>query len=332
MTTDRTHKLWDWLTFIALAMLVYHVLVLWYRWLRPDPEFLDFSTGVAELLAIASLLGLQTERGRQIVLRVDDSRALARLLNSPRRICATAWLAAGVFALLVYVGSPQAAQLFRRQGVTALEGGSYSTAIRHFQQALSLAPRNARTHYNLASAYEALHDYEQAIAEYQISLEIDDGFWPAYNNLGRLHVRSQDDPDAALATLLAGQRRADSPLGQAVIGKNIAWAYLEKGLPRASLAALEKVTENLMTLQGQGVSVEIYLAEMHQVEAQAHEALEKPTVARRAWQDSLGYALAVAESESCAAGVSHLPPDCLDAFRWVAEARERLAEETGDSQ
>ncbi|MEE9617083.1 MAG: hypothetical protein V3T90_08760, partial [Anaerolineae bacterium] len=119
MTTDRTHKLWHWLTFIALAMIVYHVLVLWYRWLRPDPEILDFSTRIAELLAIlltiASLLGLQTERGRQIVLRVDGARALARLLNSPRRICTTAWLVAGVFALLVYVGSPQAAQLYRRQ-------------------------------------------------------------------------------------------------------------------------------------------------------------------------------------------------------------------------
>ena len=322
--TDRTHKLWDWLAFFALAVIVYHALALWYRWLRPDPEFLDFSTGVTELLAIASFLGFQTERGRQFILRVDDSLALGRLLSSPRRICALAWLAAGMLVMLVYLGSPQAAQLFRRHGATALEGGRYSAAIRHFQQALSLAPGSARTHYNLASAYEALHDYEQAIAEYQLSLELDDGFWQAYNNLGRLHIRVQGDPDAALATLLAGQRRADISLGQAVIGKNIARAYLEKGLPWASLTALKKVTENLKTLRDQGDSVEIYLAEMYQLEAQAHEALEEPAEARRAWQDSLGYALAVAESESCVAGESHLPTDCLDAFRWVAEARERL--------
>lgn len=325
--TDRTSRLWDWLTFFALAFIIYHILALWYRWLRPDPEFLDFTTGVTELLAIASLLGLQTERGRQLALRFDDSLALGRLLNSPRRICATAWLAAGMLALLLYVGSPQAAQYFRRQGVAALEDGSYSTAIKHFRQALSLAPGNARTHYNLANAYEDLHDYEQAIVEYQISLELDDDFWPTHNNLGRLHIRAQNDPDVALATLLAGQRRADDPLGQAVIGKNIAWAYLEKGLPRASLTTLEKVAQNLKTLQGQGVSVEIYLAEMHQLKAQAHEALDQPTDARRAWQDSLGYALAVAESESCAAGVSHLPPDCLNALRWVTEAREWLARE-----
>lgn len=78
-----------------------------------------------------------------------------------------------------------------------------------------------------------------------MSLELADDFWPAYNNLGRLYLRAQSDPDAALATLLAGQRRADNPLGQAVIGKNVAWAYLERGLPRASLATLEQVITDL---------------------------------------------------------------------------------------
>jgi tetratricopeptide (TPR) repeat protein len=319
-------KLWDWLAFFALATLVYHFLALWYRWLRPDPEFLDFSTGVTELLAIASFLGLQTERGQQLVLRLDDTLALKRILGTPRRTCAIAWLAAVLLAVFLYAGSPQAAQLFRRQGVTALEEGNYSAAIQDFEQALSLAAGDARTHYDLASAYEALHNYEQAITEYQMSLELDAGFWPAYNNLGRLYLRARGDPDAALATLVAGQRRADSPLGQAVIGKNVAQAYLEKGLPRASLVTLEGVTENLKVLRDEGMSVEIYVAETHQLRAQVYEVLEKSSEARREWQDSLGYALAVAESERCAAEAFRLAPDCLDAIRWVAEARERLAD------
>jgi tetratricopeptide (TPR) repeat protein len=322
----ESRRLWDWLTFLGLALIVYHVLALWYRWLRPDPEFLDFSTGVTELLAIASFLGLQTERGRQLVLRLDDTLALKRILGSPRRTCALAWLAAALLAAFLYIGSPQAAGLFRRHGVSALENGNYSAAIRDFQQALSLAAADARTHYDLASAHEALHNYEQAIAEYQMSLELADDFWPAYNNLGRLYLRAQDDPNAALATLLAGQQRADNPLGQAVIGKNVAWAYLEKGLPRASLAMLEQVISALKALRSEGLSVEIYLAEAHQLKAQAYQALEQPTDARREWQDSLGYALAVAESEQCVAKGSRIPPDCLDAVRWVAQARERLAE------
>jgi hypothetical protein len=44
----------------------------WYRWLRPDPEFLVFSTGVIQQLAILSFLGLQTEGGKKLVLRLDD--------------------------------------------------------------------------------------------------------------------------------------------------------------------------------------------------------------------------------------------------------------------
>jgi tetratricopeptide (TPR) repeat protein len=326
--TDPSRRRWDWLIFIGLAALLYYFLAVWYRWLRLDSDFLDFANQVVGLLAIASLLGLQTERGSKLAIRIDDTFALGRFLNSPRRICTVIWLAAGVFALILYVGSPQAGRFYRQQGLAALDAGHYSLASRKFQQAVNQVPKDARTHYDLASAYEALHDYEQAIAEYQIALDLDDEFWPVYNNLGRLRMRTEEkDADAALAILLAGQRRADDPLGQAVIGKNIARAYLEKELPGASLSTLEGVRHNLKTLQDQGLSVEIYLAETYQLAALAHEALEQPAEARRAWQDSLGYALAVAESEACTASELRPPPDCLDAISWVAEAREQLAEE-----
>jgi tetratricopeptide (TPR) repeat protein len=327
--SEPSRKLWEWITFLALAVLVYHLLALWYRWLRPDPDFLAFSTGVAELLAIASLLGLQTERGRKLVIRLDDLLGLGRVLNSRQRVCLAACLVAGLSVILLYVGSPVAANRLRHQGLDALEDGSYSRAITKFQRAASLVPRHAPTHYNLAAAYEAVHDYEQAISEYQTALELDDEFWPVYNNLGRLRIRALGDPDAALATLQAGQRRADDPLGATVIGSNIAWAYLEKGLPRAALAELEQVTGDLDALRGQGQSVEIYLARAYQLEALAHHALENRSEARRAWQDSLGYALAVAESADCSSGGPRVPPDCLDAFRFVAEAREELAKGTG---
>ena len=327
--TDQPRKLWDWLTFLALAVLVYHFLALWYRWLRPDPDFLAFSTGVAELLAIASLLGLQTERGRKLVIRLDDTLGLGRILNSRWRICLAACSVAGLSIILLHVGSPVAANQLRHQGLDALEDGSYSTAIARFQRAASLVPRHAPTHYNLAAAYEAVHDYEQAIDEYQTALELDDEFWPVYNNLGRLHIRAQDDPDAALATLQAGQRRATDPLGATVIGSNIAWAYLEKGLPRASLSELERVIDDLDALRKQGQSVEIYLARAYQLEAMTHQALENASEARRGWQDSLGYALAVAESAACNTDQPRVPPDCLDAYRLVAEAREELARGTG---
>ena len=37
----RPHAwLWNVGMLLGLALLVYHLLALWYRWLRPDPEFL----------------------------------------------------------------------------------------------------------------------------------------------------------------------------------------------------------------------------------------------------------------------------------------------------
>ena len=327
--TDQPRQILDWLTFLALAVLVYHLLALWYRWLRPDPDFLSFTTGVAELLAIASLLGLQTERGRKLAFGLDNILGLRRVLSSRWRVCLAAWVVAGLAIILLWVGSPVAANHLRIQGLDALEEGSYSTAIASFRRALSLVPQHAATHYNLAVAYEAVHDYEEAMAEYQTALELDDRFWPVYNNLGRLRIQAQGDPDAALATLQAGQQGVSDPLGVAVIGSNIAWAYLEKGLPRASLSELGLVLDQLDLLRAQGESVEIYLAKAYQLAARAHETLEDASNARGAWQDSLGYALAVAESAACDAGGLNVPPDCLDAFRMVAEAREALARSTG---
>jgi tetratricopeptide (TPR) repeat protein len=310
-------------------VLVYHVLALWYRWLRPDPEFLSFVGGVVELVAIASLLGLQTEGGRRLVFRLDQTLSLKRLLSTPKRICLFTWALAFLAALALYGGSPLAARLYNISGATALEDGRYSAATRYFRQAVSLSPREARAHYNLARAYEALNDNEKAIDEYQVALELDDDFWPAHNNLGRLYIRARGDPDAALTTLLVGQQQAGDPLGQAVIGKNIAWAYIEKGLPLAALATLDEVMVDLQDLRDQGESVEIYLAEAYRLQALAFYEVDSLEDARRAWQDSLGYALAVAESEVCVGDTSRPPPDCLDALRWAAEAREHLAVLTG---
>ena len=41
-----------------------------------------------------------------------------------------------------------------------------------FNQAISLDPGNARSHYNLALAYESLYEYDFAILEYQFHLNL----------------------------------------------------------------------------------------------------------------------------------------------------------------
>jgi len=321
-------RIWDWLTFIGVLVLVFHLLGLWYRWARPDPQFLAFTGGVAGLLAWASLLGLQTDRGRRLAIRLDEVFSFRRLARTPPRACLATWVAAAIVALLLYGGSPLAAYFYNRRGAEALEAGRYNRALRSFRQALSLSPNNAHTHYNLAFVYETTHETDRATAEYRAALEMDDGFWEAYINLGHLYL-VQGDPDAALTMLLSGERRVIDPLGQAVMAKNVGWAYLDKGLPRTALSSLDQARAGLQALRQQGKSVEIYLAEVARLQALAQQSLEQTEKAQRAWQDSLGYALAVSESPACTASTTRPPADCLDALRWAAEAREALAPETG---
>ena len=327
--TKKHIKNWEWLTFFGLLITIFLVMALWYRWLRPDPDFLAFTTGVVELVAIASFLGLQTEGGRKIVLRIDDTIGLGRRINSPRKVTLVVWWIVGMLFLLLVYGCPQAAKSYRLRGVEALEVGEFSRAIRNFNQAISLDPGSATTRYNLANAHEELHDYDKAILEYQQSIELDDSFWPAYNNLGRLYLLSANDPDAALGTLMAGERRTEDSLGKAIMTKNIAWAYFKKGLPHTAMSTVQAAIEALKSLRSEGDNVEIYLAEVYNLSGRIHASVGDQKQAKIAYNDSLGYALAVAESQACAKSGIRLAPDCLAAIRWVAEAREAVYEEGG---
>jgi hypothetical protein len=108
------------------------------------------------------------------------------------------------------------------------------------------------------------------------------------------------------------------------MAKNIAWAYYEKGLPHSASDTVLAAIGELKTLRGDGYSVEIYLAESYNLLALVYVRLGDSRQAGIAYQDSLGYALAVAESGACTAGEVHTAPDCLAAVRWVAEAREAV--------
>jgi tetratricopeptide (TPR) repeat protein len=317
------HPVWGGLTLLALPPMVYCGLQLWYRWLRPDPQFLAFSAGIAQLIALVSLLGLQTEWGKRFADRLDQLIRQPRWWQDARHVCLTLWLAVAALGIILYL-SVQAADLYNKHGAAALQAGQHSTAARDFRQAVSLSPGNAQAHYNLGNACEALHEFDQAIAEYQQALELDDRLLPAYNNLGRLYLRARHDPDAALLTLLAGLAQAGDPLSRAVLNKNIGQAYLDKGLPQAALSALEEATVGLQALTKGGASVSIYLAETYRLNALAYENLDRPEEARRAWAASRGHALAVRDSPACAAPTGQAASDCLNAQLWATEGREHL--------
>jgi tetratricopeptide (TPR) repeat protein len=78
-----------------------------------------------------------------------------------------------------------------------LDAGRYNEAIAEFRQSLQLNPDSAPTQYNLGFALSARGRREEAIAAFQAALRIDPDYAQAHNNLGAL-LQIGGQQDAAL--------------------------------------------------------------------------------------------------------------------------------------
>lgn len=72
-------------------------------------------------------------------------------------------------------------------GVKAYEADDLDTAIRHFREAVELAPRETRFWLNLAVALGELGKDAEALQAYQKLLDLDPRHVQAHLNLGYLH-------------------------------------------------------------------------------------------------------------------------------------------------
>jgi tetratricopeptide (TPR) repeat protein len=332
--------LWSVTTLILLLLFVGYTIPIWFRWARPDPELLSFSANLVGIIALVSLLGLQTKWGG------DVAQALwARLsqrwpwFKDKRTGFVVCLLLATIAILGFYRGLPSLAHFHNQRGLTAQEAGQFTTAAEAFRRAVSLSPRQASYHFNSGSAYERLGNFDQAITEYQRALDLDDCLWPAYNSLGVIYIMQKSSPDAALTLLLAALTRtqgtcatrvatpAEQSLAAGIIRKNIAWAYLEKGLPQNALAELGKAEVALNDYEASGDNaggVAIYRAETLRLAALAHATLANEMEAKQAWAGSEGFARAVIASDACRERSSLANVYCLNAQIWANEAQERL--------
>ena len=323
-------------TLRGLPLLLYYLLRLWYHGLAYDPDFLDFTASVATLVALIPLIGLQTERGRDVARELGQLVGLNHWWQNSKVVCLMIWLFVAVMYGGLHVWYPYLAHNANIRGSQALQNGEYSVAIAEFRWAVSLSPQNAQAHYNLGNSYQALHDDESALYAYQVALVQDDGLWEAYNNLGQLYLSAFDDPDAALLTLQAGLTKAEDSTWQALLRKNIGWAYLAKGLPHAALAELSAAREQLEGLDDEEKAhFWLYLAETYRLTALTYEKLieEKPNHAEAdrwrqeiqpAWIQSEAYAQALLTSSLCQPQGVPASFECLNARIWATEARERM--------
>ncbi|MDR2152990.1 MAG: tetratricopeptide repeat protein [Helicobacteraceae bacterium] len=79
----------------------------------------------------------------------------------------------------------------------AYEANKPQEAIAYYAQAISIDPNRAKTYNDRGAAYDNLGDYDRAIADYNLALEInpnDDGL--AYRNRGAAYYKLGDYDNA----------------------------------------------------------------------------------------------------------------------------------------
>mgnify|MGYP006266600627 CR=1 FL=1 len=176
-----------------------------------------------------------------------------------------------------------------------------------FQRALKLNPDFPEAQHLLALTYEDLSDFGQAKAEYTKAARA--GYVKSFNNLARLHLLVDEDPETAAVLLLQAIEDDNRDLSNAELSytlhKNLGWAYLQQ---------------------------QRYLEAQHQL----NEALLLEDRLNRPWPDAhclLAQTLeaqgqdAQAQRESCRRHIEQ-PEDDI----WANYLNQPLSPETSDAQ
>ena len=157
----------------------------------------------------------------------------------------------------LYIGAPKWARYYNNRGVSYQQHGNIRAAIRSFRWAISLNSNYAEAHYNLGDAYEEIPDYARAAEQYQIAIDDDPRFYPAYNNLARLYILRQRDLGAAIRLLdHALSFDPKEPSVRYTLYKNYGWAALEAG----QLGQAEELLQNALRIEEKRGSAHCLLA------------------------------------------------------------------------
>ena len=272
-----------------------------------------FSVG-ADFVSVFSLItqaGLTLLAGS--IFTQAGQQAMERILNSwhiqPKYYPYwKAGFAGGLLSivLLLRLSLPGIATLYNQSGVYwQNKDRQLNGAIDSFRRAVSLNPDYAEAHYNLATAYEDVQQYDRAIEEYQSVTLLDPKSYIGLNNLARLYMLQRSDFAASLALLntALALEPADEQVMYTLL-KNRGWANL--GLGYLTLA--ETDLRQALSYRQDGAAAYCLLGQVYEKREDVKASL--------------------AAYENC---VRYEPNDKLSVEpSWLNLARERLA--TGESQ
>ena len=188
-------------------------------------------------------------------------------------LIATAVLATAAASVVVGVlPLPRLATYCNNRGVKLQQEGDLARAIENYRFALWFNRRYPEAHYNLGDAYEEIPDYNKAAEQYQLALDADPTFYPAYNNLARLYILRQKDYVAAMRLLehaLSFEPKEPSILY--TLYKNYGWASLDAGY----LGQAEQNLRNALKLDLQRGSAHCLLGKVLERQGRTNEARQE---------------------------------------------------------
>ncbi len=92
---------------------------------------------------------------------------------------------------------------YNNRGYMEYTKQNYGKAIHDYKKALSLRPTDAVFHYNMASAYFAMHDYKHAAAEYQAAYKLDPNIFERVSKTGIMAQSTSPEDRAAVSFMVA---------------------------------------------------------------------------------------------------------------------------------
>ena len=160
--------------------------------------------------------------------------------------------------------APSSVEGYDLLGIIYMQQRDYDEALRAFEHALSLNPRSAATHNNLANCYGQQQKMELAEKEYKTTLGIEPGDPVANYNLGVV-LLEKGRPQGAIPYL----RKVVPP--DLPTAMNLIRAYLRAHQTEAGLAYARRMSEKGGDNASLHCSLGIVLAEENQFEAAEHE-------------------------------------------------------------
>lgn len=307
-----------WLCWVLIAISLSYILEVVRRFLSIGADLPSVVLqGLFALLlgsTIIQLVGQAARATSQAGGRKTQGRQKTRMI----RVGVLAFVCVS-FAVGIETFRSRAVAHYSNEGVFDNQRGQLTAAIQNYKRAISLKPDDSLAHYNLASVYEAVLDYDKAEAEFQVAMTCNDQYSLAYDRLARLCMLRRADYVGALMLLQMGLEKLDRMKEENLLApqdyldirfaflRNRAWAYF--GLGYFNQAAND-LSDALEIRPGGAVA--------HCLLAQVLESERNPRRDRKK---------AMEEYEKCVA-YSQLFEDNEE--NWLGLARERLSQKESE--